>query len=77
MGKGAILQRFKGLGEMNPEQLWETTMNPQTRALTRVTLEDAVMADKRISILMGDDTKIRKKYIYEFADFNKSDSFEG
>ncbi|MCI5819091.1 MAG: DNA gyrase subunit B [Acidaminococcus sp.] len=77
MGKGAILQRFKGLGEMNPEQLWETTMNPQTRALTRVTLEDAVTADKRISILMGDDTKIRKKYIYEFADFNKSDSFEG
>ncbi|MGN0796061.1 MAG: type IIA DNA topoisomerase subunit B [Christensenellales bacterium] len=77
MGKGAILQRFKGLGEMNPEQLWDTTMNPQTRALTRVTLEDAVMADKRISILMGDDANIRKRYIYEYADFNKADTFEG
>ncbi len=77
MGKGAILQRFKGLGEMNPEQLWDTTMNPQTRALTRVTLEDAVIADKRISILMGDDANIRKRYIYEYADFNKADTFEG
>ena len=76
MGKSAILQRFKGLGEMNPEQLWETTMDPKTRTMTRVTLEDAIIADKRISILMGDDPVQRRKYIYEFADFNKVDDFD-
>lgn len=75
MGKTALLQRFKGLGEMNPEQLWDTTMDPARRALTRVTIEDAAAADKRITILMGDDSNIRKNYIYRYADFNRVDSF--
>ena len=75
MGKTALLQRFKGLGEMNPEQLWDTTMDPAHRALTRVTVEDAAAADKRISILMGDDSTVRKEYIYKYADFNRVDDF--
>lgn len=75
MGKAALLQRFKGLGEMNPEQLWDTTMDPAHRALTRVTIEDAAAADKRITILMGDDSAIRKDYIYRYADFNRVDDF--
>ena len=75
MGKSALLQRFKGLGEMNPEQLWDTTMDPAHRALTRVTIEDAAAADKRISILMGDDSTVRKEYIYKYADFNRVDDF--
>ncbi len=76
MGKNALLQRFKGLGEMNPEQLWDTTMDPAKRTLTRVTIDDAAMADKRITILMGDDSNIRKDYIYRYADFNKVDDFK-
>lgn len=76
MGKNALLQRFKGLGEMNPEQLWDTTMDPAKRTLTRVTIDDAAMADKRITILMGDDSNIRKDYIYQYADFNKIDTFK-
>ena len=76
MGKNALLQRFKGLGEMNPEQLWDTTMNPANRTLTRVQIDDAAMADKRITILMGDDSSIRKDYIYQYADFNKVDDFK-
>ncbi len=76
MGKNCTLQRFKGLGEMNPEQLWDTTMDPAKRTLTRVTIDDAAMADKRITILMGDDSNIRKDYIYRYADFNKVDDFK-
>jgi DNA gyrase/topoisomerase IV subunit B len=76
MGKTALLQRFKGLGEMNPEQLWDTAMDPAKRSLTRVTIEDAASADKRITVLMGDDSTIRKDYIYKHADFNKIDSFK-
>ncbi len=75
MGKNALLQRFKGLGEMNPEQLWDTTMDPAHRALTRVTVEDAAAADKRITVLMGDDSAVRKEYIYKYADFNRVDDF--
>jgi len=75
MGKGALIQRFKGLGEMDPKQLWDTTMDPATRTLTRVTIDDAAMADKRITILMGDDPSLRKDYIYQYADFNKIDDF--
>ena len=76
MGKTALLQRFKGLGEMNPEQLWDTAMDPAKRSLTRVTIEDAAAADRRITVLMGDDSAIRKDYIYRHADFNKIDSFK-
>ena len=76
MGKNTKLQRFKGLGEMNAEQLAETAMDPYKRNLTRVTVEDAAAADKRITILMGDESNIRKDYIYQYADFNKLDTFQ-
>ena len=76
MGKNAKLQRFKGLGEMNAEQLAETALDPYKRNLTRVTVEDAAAADKRITILMGDESNIRKDYIYQYADFNKLDTFK-
>ena len=74
--EGLSVYRFKGLGEMNPEQLWDTAMDPAKRSLTRVTIEDAAAADKRITVLMGDDSSIRKDYIYRHADFNKIDSFK-
>ncbi|MGN0819197.1 MAG: type IIA DNA topoisomerase subunit B [Christensenellaceae bacterium] len=76
VGRGYQLQRYKGLGEMNPSQLWETTMNPQTRILMRVTLEDAALAERRINILVGDGLAERKQYIQKYADFNKEDNFE-
>ena len=75
VGKGYNIQRYKGLGEMDPSQLWETTMNPDTRSLMQVTLEDATEADRLITVLMGDEVGERKKYIFEHANFNKEDKF--
>jgi DNA gyrase subunit B len=66
-GKNFTVQRYKGLGEMNPEQLWETTMNPETRKLLRITLEDAIKANNIFSILMGEDVKKRKEFIETYA----------
>lgn len=69
IGKGALVQRYKGLGEMNPEQLWETTLNPETRILQKITIEDGAKAEKMVSLLMGDVVEPRKKYLYKYAEF--------
>ena len=76
MGKGYVIQRYKGLGEMNPEQLWETTMNPSHRSLVRVDIEDAADVEHLLTVLMGDKVAPRKEYISEYANFNKTDLFE-
>lgn len=74
--KGYTLQRYKGLGEMNPEQLWETTLNPENRSLVQVTIKDAAYVEHLVTLLMGDKVAPRKEYITEHANFNRVDSFE-
>ena len=74
--KGYTLQRYKGLGEMNPEQLWETTLNPENRSLVQVTIEDVAYVEHLVTLLMGDKVAPRKEYITEHANFNRVDSFE-
>ncbi|HRX09192.1 MAG TPA: DNA topoisomerase subunit B [Candidatus Limiplasma sp.] len=73
--KNYTIQRYKGLGEMNPEQLWSTTMDPQNRKLLQVTIEDAAQVEHRVSVLMGDKVEPRREYISQYANFNREDSF--
>jgi len=73
-GRGYTIQRYKGLGEMNPEQLWDTTLNPEHRTLVRVNIEDAADVEHKVTVLMGDKVQSRKEYIFDHADFNKEKS---
>jgi DNA gyrase subunit B len=73
--KNYAIQRYTGLGEMNPEQLWATTMDPQVRKLLQVTIEDAAQVEHRVSVLMGDQVEPRREYITKYANFNREDSF--
>ena len=68
-------QRYKGLGEMNADQLWETTMNPDTRSLVKINITDVALAEKRVSILMGDKVEPRKEWIEENVDFSLQDDY--
>ena len=70
------IQRYKGLGEMDAAQLWDTTMNPDTRTLIRVKIDDAALAEKRVKVLMGDKVEPRKEWIEENVVFTMEDSFK-
>ncbi len=73
--KNFTLQRYKGLGEMNADQLWDTTMCPETRTLIQVSIEDAVLAERRVSVLMGDKADVRRDWIEENVSFTLEDNY--
>ena len=75
VGGGYKVSRYKGLGEMDAIQLKETTMDPRTRLLIQVDIEDPILVEKRVNVLMGRDTSIRRAWVEENVDFNKIDSF--
>lgn len=75
IGRGYNVQRYKGLGEMNADQLWETTMNPETRTLIQVSIEDAALVERRVSVLMGDKVEPRRQWIEDNVQFSLEDSF--
>lgn len=74
--KNYTIQRYKGLGEMNFTQLWETTMDPDNRMLVKVGITDAALAEKRVSVLMGDAVEPRKLWIEENVEFSLEDSYK-
>ena len=75
IGRGYTIQRYKGLGEMNADQLWETTMNPDTRTLIQVSIEDAALVERRVSVLMGDKVEPRREWIEDNVQFSLEDTF--
>ncbi|MCQ2795988.1 MAG: type IIA DNA topoisomerase subunit B [Bacilli bacterium] len=76
IGRGYEISRFKGLGEMDASQLWETTMNPEHRMLVRIRIDDPLLVETRVAVLMGKDASLRRKWVEENVDFNEKDNFE-